>query len=169
LLFRHGLYFAEKSEYSNNYAFQPAQHSNSNLLAAGRPTASADEREMFLTKLLVGDEIEMNRDESAAKAAECRALTAPPVNVQTNLRYNTVTGHTKGSRVWIVYENGRAYPDYLVRYYRQPRPDLHRTRYGSLEEAQRFHKLDGASHTVSSSDDDDHWVLRTPKIASQVF
>jgi hypothetical protein len=38
-------------------------------------------------------------------------------------------------QVWIVYENGRAYPDYLVRYYKGSRDDA-RTPYGSLQEAQ---------------------------------
>jgi len=37
-------------------------------------------------------------------------LTCPPLNPSTGLRYNTVTGKTGGSQVWIVYENGRAYP-----------------------------------------------------------
>jgi hypothetical protein len=31
-------------------------------------------------------------------------------------RYDTVTGDTGGSKVYIVYENGRAYPEYLVTY-----------------------------------------------------
>jgi hypothetical protein len=34
----------------------------------------------------------------------------------TRSRYDTVTGETQGSKVYIVYENGRAYPEYLVRY-----------------------------------------------------
>ena len=29
-----------------------------------------------------------------------------------------VTGETRGSKVFIIYENGRAYPEYLVTYYR---------------------------------------------------
>ena len=31
-------------------------------------------------------------------------------------RYDTVTGRTGESKVYIVYENGRAYPEYLVTY-----------------------------------------------------
>jgi hypothetical protein len=91
---------------------------------------------MFLAKLLVGNEININRDESGQKAADCRALTVPPINPQTNLKYNTVTGHTGGSQVWIVYENGRAYPDYLVRYYRGKR-DPKRTPFKSKKEAMK--------------------------------
>jgi WWE domain len=104
---------------------------------------------MFLTKLLVGNAIEMNRDESAQKAAERRALTVPPPLVSTfrttpsnsntngTLKYNTVTGHTGGSQVWIVYENGRAYPEYLVRYYKGTQRDTNRTRFATRDEARR--------------------------------
>jgi hypothetical protein len=41
----------------------------------------------------------------------------PPTDPVSGLKYNTVTGKTRNSQVWIVYENGRAYPDYLIRYY----------------------------------------------------
>ena len=67
----------------------------------------ADEREMFLAKLLVGREVLLDRDISDAHAAEYRKLTVPPTDNKTGLKYNTVTGNTAGSQVWIVYENGR--------------------------------------------------------------
>ena len=102
-----------------------------------RQSARKDEREMFLTKLLVGTEININREESYTKEVECRALTVPPVNPVTGLKYNTVTGHTGGSQVWIVYENGRAYPDYLVRYYRGER-DKKRTPFSTEARASMF-------------------------------
>jgi hypothetical protein len=102
--------------------------------ATERPGSVDSDREMFLTKLLVGSEVLMNRDESSVKAAQCKALTVPPVDPKTNLKYNTVTGHTAGSQVWIVYENGRAYPDYLVRYYRGTR-DSKRTPFKNKQDA----------------------------------
>ena len=76
---------------------------------------------MFLVNLLRGNEIFMDRGTISAKANECKNLTSPPVP-GTNLKYNTVTGNTAGSQVFIVYVNGRAYPDYLVQYYRGKRP-----------------------------------------------
>lgn len=88
---------------------------------------------MFLTKLLAGNEIYMDRDESNAKAQECRNLTVPPVDQKTGLKYNTVSGSTAGSQVWIVYENGRAYPEYLIRYYKGNR-DPNRTPFKSRRE-----------------------------------
>jgi hypothetical protein len=64
-------------------------------------------------------------------------------------RFNTVSGYTGGgkyhvgaackennpwSKVWVVYENGRAYPMYLVKYYTGAR-DPTRTPYATREEA----------------------------------
>ena len=43
-------------------------------------------------------------------------LRIPPSIPGDNRRYDTVTGDTRGSKVYIVYENGRAYPEYLVTY-----------------------------------------------------
>jgi hypothetical protein len=64
---------------------------------------------MFLAKLLVGNEVVLDRDASAAKAAEYRKLIVPPIMPGSNVKFNTVKGTTGGSDVWIVYENGRAY------------------------------------------------------------
>ncbi len=125
-LWGRGLYFATKSSYSDSYSYTPDEEE----------TQHGDEREMFLAKLLVGNAVEMNRDESPAKAADCKSLTRPPINPDTGLKFNTVTGWTGGSHVWVVYENGRAYPDYLVRYYKGER-DPNRTPYESKEDLPR--------------------------------
>lgn len=135
--YRRGIYFANNSSYSDNYAYR-ANHvakagsgnGSSSLLCADidgtdRPTGSNDEKEMFLVKLLIGNEKLMD---------QCRSLTVPPTDPTTGLKHNTVTGYTGGSQVWIVYENGRAYPDYLVRYYRGRR-DVTRTPYETRHEA----------------------------------
>ncbi|KAI2497146.1 hypothetical protein MHU86_17349 [Fragilaria crotonensis] len=134
-LWGRGIYFAEKSSYSKGYSYQPFL-GTSGLLPSSvqRPGAVKDEHEMFLTKLLVGKEVLLDRDESPLIAAECKKLIIPPTDPVTNLKYNTVTGHTAGSQVWVVYENGRAYPDYLVRYYRGSR-DRNRTPFENEDEA----------------------------------
>jgi WWE domain len=91
----------------------------------GRPVGQEGEREMIYAKLLVGNAITKNR-ESQQQIDDCRNLKFPPYIPGTNpkLRYNTVTGTAAGLQVWVVYENGRAYPDYLVRYYRGERDPL---------------------------------------------
>ena len=62
---------------------------------------------MFRVKLLVGAEVRiMPKDKTLIHAP------AKPGGG----RYDTVTGETGGSKVYVVYENGRAYPEYLVTY-----------------------------------------------------
>lgn len=74
--------------------------SSSNARAGGKP----DEREMFYAKLLVGNEVFMDRDVSSAKASEYRKLSVPPEHpTRRGERYNSVTGYTGGSQVWVVY------------------------------------------------------------------
>lgn len=136
-----GIYFAERASYSHMYAYKPPSRRRSfyksdlSLMDERTPAAKEDERELLLTKFLVGSDVFMNRDESPSKKEECRKLTVPPVNPATNLKYNTVSGESAGSKIWVVYENGRAYPEYLVRYYRSPLPDTQRTPYKNRTEA----------------------------------
>lgn len=119
-----GIYFANNPDYSYHYSYTPnktmvaerKEQKNGNEVPPGK-----DEREMFLAKLQCGTETFMDRDISDAKAAECKRLIVPPFNPATGMKFNTVSGNTGNSQVWIVYENGRAYPDYLVRYYRGKR------------------------------------------------
>eukprot|EP01047_Picozoa_sp_COSAG01_P035435 COSAG01_NODE_2719_length_7188_cov_6.387079_2_plen_74_part_00 len=67
-----------------------------------QPIGPRDEREMFLAKLLVGKEIYMDRDKSRAMQQKCKNLIVPPVDAATGLKFNTVSGKTAGSQVWIV-------------------------------------------------------------------
>lgn len=77
-----GLYFAKNAKYSNDYAWS---------IGAGRKT-------MMYTRLLTGEEIHMPPDSN---------IKVPPVR-PGKLRYDTISGDTNGSKVYIVYENGRA-------------------------------------------------------------
>lgn len=102
-----GLYFADKAVYCTHYSYRPPQATlASSFLSSStgeRPGGNADEKEMFLTKLLVGKDIFLDRDVSQAKANEYRNLTVPPTDTKTGLKYNTVSGRTAGSKVWVVY------------------------------------------------------------------
>jgi hypothetical protein len=125
LFWSRGIYFAEDSVYSHSYAFKPEFLPATAANDDGRPVGEVGEREIFYAKLLIGNAITMHHD-SQEEIDRCRDLTLPPFidERDPNLRYNTVTGTVADSQVWIVYENGRAYPDYLVRYYRGERdPD----------------------------------------------
>jgi len=149
-----GIYFADKSEYSHFYAFSPASLGSWFSSGGDRPKGKDDEREMFLAKLLVGNSVLMDRDESPFKAAVCENLTVPPDDPKKKLKYNTVTGYTCGSQVWIVYENDRAYPDSLVRYYRGDR-DPKRSPYETRSEATKDAASTLAQPPPSKSDNDD--------------
>jgi len=72
---------------------------------------------MFLAEVIVGDSFYCESD------ASTRAYKVPPekqakrsVLGLANERYDSVSGTTQGSKVWIVYDNNKAYPSYLISY-----------------------------------------------------
>jgi len=140
-----GIYFADKASYSRSYSHSP----NTLSQMDERPKGEKGELEIFLTRLVVGKEVKLNQN---------RALTVPPIDPTTGLKYNTVTGETDGSQVWIVYENGRAYPEYLVRYY-IGKCDKSRSPYEYKKEARKSAKwrnsdfeLDAPTSNMDSSE-----------------
>eukprot|EP00579_Thalassiosira_antarctica_P016237 CAMPEP_0201944724 /NCGR_PEP_ID=MMETSP0903-20130614/53539_1 /ASSEMBLY_ACC=CAM_ASM_000552 /TAXON_ID=420261 /ORGANISM="Thalassiosira antarctica, Strain CCMP982" /LENGTH=763 /DNA_ID=CAMNT_0048487777 /DNA_START=171 /DNA_END=2460 /DNA_ORIENTATION=- len=135
-LWGRGIYFADKASYSKNYSHTPVKSQTSD-----RPAPKKAELEMFLSRLLVGKEVELNQN---------RALAVPPIDSRTGLKYNSVTGNTAGSQIWIVYENGRAYPEYLVRYYVGSR-DESRSPYLSKKEASKSEKWSSCSFELEVS------------------
>ena len=90
-----GVYFAKNASYSNNYA-----NVTSNNL-----------RRIFFARVCVGD---------AHLCASDPSLRMPPLRpnqpAHSRERFDSVCGNTGGSDVWILYENYRAYPEYLVTY-----------------------------------------------------
>jgi hypothetical protein len=113
--------------------------------------------------LLLGSVVHMDRDGvegmmdrlgGSRNGSKGKAMVAPPfLNSSPPLyadgdgtRFDTVSGWTQTvrqgkpnpacprSKVFIVYENGRAYPEYLVRYYRGER-DPGRTPYTTRQDA----------------------------------
>ena len=85
-----GIYFAANAKYSHDYAHQTAEH-----------------KTLILASLVVGDQISLPSDST---------LRHCPEKPDGDGRYHTVTGVTNGSQVYVVYENGRAYPEYLITY-----------------------------------------------------
>ena len=88
-------YFAVNASYSDSYA---------HVHASGY-------REMFLVKLLVGESYDSAPDSSLRMPPKMRVKRG---ELQT--RYDTVTGMTGGSRVYMAYDNQKAYPAYLITY-----------------------------------------------------
>jgi len=95
-----GTYFAEKACYSHHYSSTPKDTSGV--------------RQMFLAEVIVGDAKYLKPDRSLIVPPE-----KPKKEASTDLaleRYDSVTGLTGGTRVWIVYDNNKAYPTYLITY-----------------------------------------------------
>ena len=91
-------YFAVNAKYSHSYA-----HTN-----------ALGQCEIFLAKVITGDSYECPSD---------RSLRMPPLKqggsgqlMLSQVRYDTVTGTTGGSQVYMTYDNQKAYPAYLIRY-----------------------------------------------------
>ena len=99
-----GSYFAEKASYSDQYAYKYT----TNLIQCS---------EMLVANVLTGNSKEMLSNDLS------RQLTRPPVYIHATasnpeVLYDTVTGFTKGSRIYVLYKLDMAYPSYLVRYFK---------------------------------------------------
>ncbi len=88
-------YFAVNSSYSNGYSYN---------------IPSTNLKQMFIPKVLIGDSVNVMPNNSS--------LIEPPLYEKNGkqIQYDSVNGETLGSIVYMIYENGRAYPEYLVTY-----------------------------------------------------
>ena len=92
-------YFAVDASYSNAYAYQ----------------ASNGYREMFLVKVLTGDSYQCASTPSLRLPPEKPGGSSGSLQF-AKTRYDTVTGVTRGSQVYMTYDNDKAYPAYLIQY-----------------------------------------------------
>ena len=96
-------YFAVKAEYSHDYAY------------TAFPSGA---KEMFLVKVLTGDSYESKSDRTLRMPPAKPTTKAQGGDVQfAQMKYDTVKGQTRGSHVYMTYDNDKAYPAYLIRYY----------------------------------------------------
>ena len=103
-----GAYFADKAAYSNNYCH----------------TTPEGYRQIFLVQVITGITYRCSPD---------RSLKVPPLksdhsssslsighahkdSMFEDERFDSVSGHTSGSDVFIIYEHGKVYPAYLITY-----------------------------------------------------
>lgn len=91
-----GCYFAVNASYSKGYSYR-------------LPDGSL---QMFIAKVLTGDSVDIPSNSS---------LRMPPKKSDASSmfgenRYDTVTGVTGGSRVYVTFKNDKAYPFYLITY-----------------------------------------------------
>ncbi|CAF0905999.1 unnamed protein product, partial [Brachionus calyciflorus] len=86
----HGIYFAVNASYSKlGYSYK---------------NKSEGTHSIFYARVALGDYTEQ----------PSRPWCLPPLKPNSKLRYDSIKGHTKGSDIFILYENGRAYPEYLI-------------------------------------------------------
>ena len=89
-----GIYLAKNASYSNSY---------SHALQDGS-------KQFLFCSVLIGDSVKLAADNS---------LRLPPFKDQmsgSGERYDSVEGSTGGSQIFIVYENQKVYPAYLITY-----------------------------------------------------
>lgn len=120
-----GIYFADNASYSNSYAYEedrtfspvvpkPSYSWYNKMFSTSPPSNDVPSlkvvraKTLILANLVVGEEVDLPSDSSLKHC--------PTKPGDGKRRYDTVTGITGGSKVYIVYENGRAYPEYLVTY-----------------------------------------------------
>ena len=89
-----GNYFAVDANYSHSYAH-----------------ASGGMRQMFLARVLTGESYRCEPNSSLKMPPE-----KPSARNFAGERYDSVTGTTRGSQVFIIYDNLKAYPLYLITY-----------------------------------------------------
>lgn len=94
-------YFAADARYSHGYAY----------------SSNDGNKSMFLAKVLTGDSFRCTTSDTSLRMPPPKSFAA---GVQLgHVQYDTVTGFTKGSRVYMTYDNHKAYPAYLITYYRK--------------------------------------------------
>ena len=93
-----GNYFAVNSSYSHRYSFQ-----------------SGGLHVMFAAYVLTGNSFNCNPNNSLRKPPTL-ALESCRSDATVQRHYDSVSGTTGGTRVYITYDNNRAYPAYIITY-----------------------------------------------------
>ena len=91
------VYFSESAQYSNRYAH-----------------CSSSYRELILANVLIGDAFDFGTEKK-------KELKFPPIKLVSsrnlrNIKYDSVGAISRDTRVYMVYENYKAYPEYIIRY-----------------------------------------------------
>ncbi|XP_062522688.1 protein mono-ADP-ribosyltransferase PARP14-like isoform X2 [Corticium candelabrum] len=88
-----GCYFAENASYSDGFCYR-----------------SLVGMQMFLAKVLTGESISLRGDKSLRMPPEKKSSSGHTV------RFDTVTGVSSSSRIYVTYNNDKAFPFYLITY-----------------------------------------------------
>jgi hypothetical protein len=91
-------YFAKNASYSNGYCYQ-----------------GSGNKQMFLARVLVGENIHIYPNDATLRKPPLKPSSSNS-SLGFNEEYDSVSGETGNSVVYMIYENGRAYPEYLITY-----------------------------------------------------
>jgi len=95
-----GAYFAVNASYSNNYAYTIAAR-----------------KQIILAKVLTGETIRCNPDSSLKKPpVKSRSRSGSGRSTFEDELYDSVSGNTNGSDIFVIYDHEKAYPAYLITY-----------------------------------------------------
>lgn len=94
----HAIYLSDSAQYSDKFAHRTA----------------SGERVIVIAKALIGESYDAGTDRQ-------KELRMPPVKQRSvqnmlNVKYDSVSGITQTCRVYMLYNNDRAYPMYIVQY-----------------------------------------------------
>ena len=109
-LWGRGNYFAVNASYSDKYSFHPTPLNSLHQLFH---LQNRGPRQLFLARVTIGDTHECSQDRSLRMPPQRPAKSGGLIGIE---RFDSVTGHTKGSKVYIIYDNHKAYPFYLITY-----------------------------------------------------
>ena len=92
------IYLSESAVYADRFAHHP----------------TPDKKEIIITKALIGESFDYGTERN-------RSLKMPPIKQEArqnmvNIKYDSVAGITKDTRVYMLYENNKTYPLYIVQY-----------------------------------------------------
>ena len=106
-------YFAENADYSDGYSHSDCNLAVSSFSYSNYPLLSSTKtkprKSMLLAKVLVGESFKSHPDKS---------IRMPPTKRGRKEKYDSVSGTTCNCNVYMTYDNARAYPAYLITYYR---------------------------------------------------
>lgn len=100
-------YFAEKASYSARYCHSEHSHTIPTFQRYFHGDTMLSQNQILLAKVLVGVTFPSHSD---------KTLRMPPTKPGGKERYDSVSGHTGDSDVYMTYDNARAYPAYLITY-----------------------------------------------------
>ena len=94
-------YFAVNASYSDSYAYY---------------NESEQTNQLILVKVLVGDTYPCRPDSKLRRPPAKKTSSSLGVGQIQEVRYDSVTGTTNGSQVYMTYENKFSYPAYIITY-----------------------------------------------------